>query len=945
MKDAPAGEKKRKKRVGVVPPIARGTQPYSLIEDIKSRKADITLGQLLGCLPAARRELVQALSTREPKPKTKKKQAATMRVAAEKEKLPSGWLRKNRVPAVKALVNGFEVHDVMIDGGSSTNLINEAFLKALGLDYHKQIACNTVFRDASNTKLPVVGIIENVKVVVQGISVHMGFTVVDLPGWSSAYDLIFGQPWLELVHGIHTWRTGVIEIGPADKRVQIEVWKEESATSEEDLCFDDDEDLDALVEMGTEDDYSSTEFMSDTEVYELSDSDHEVEMQEDMFSDFEHMHVMSVRMASDQLKPSFTVKHPAVQKLVFPGEGETEKYAKVGAQVEGEELATYRDLFSRYQHLFITGHDDMPATNLGTFKIDIPEETKPKLQKLRRIAPHHMKEVKEEVERLLKAGCIVPVQYPEWVSPIVISMKKNGKIRMCVDFRELNKATRKDKFPLPHVDDILDQVAGNEYYSFCDGYSGFHQVAIAEEDQPKTAFVTPWGVFMYKVMPFGLCNAPAVFQMIMTMALETLIGKTLRVFLDDFAIFGRRVEHPQHLEEVFERLTAANIGINPDKCFFAVEGGELLGFMVDKHGIHPEPGKLTKFAERPLPVTAKEVRSFVQAASYYRRLLPEFTSVAAPLYGMLKKEAVIQWSEEELAACEKLRELMVAAMLIRNPDWNEHFFVSIEVTDISLEYNLFQFHADTGLYHPVYFAGRLMKGYETRYNLMEKTTAAMVAAVKKYSHYLTGREFTFLVKVHAIRFLMMIPNPAGRFAKWMMALAGFAFNIQLKTLKFSVLEAGLCGYEIDELGAGDVSLEDARAVIAPQGGNGKKGRAVNQSLKALSVANASLWTGDHENDTDLWQLWTDGAVAKRKAGIGAILVGPGGGPISKISRPIPLSTNNKAEYQALLCGLREAQQRGAGKLQVFCDSQLLVKQLLGMYEVKKPSICSSCTHK
>ena len=175
--------------------------------------------------------------------------------------------------------------------------------------------------------------------------------------------------------------------------------------------------------------------------------------------------------------------------------------------------------------------------------IILEPNTKPVRHRQYRMNPKYSLMVKEEIDKLLECGFIYPVPYSEWVSPIVFVPKKNGKVRIYQDFRELNSATRKDYFPLPFTDAILDGVAGHECYSFLDGFSGYNQVQIALEDQPLTTFTTDWGTFAYNVMPFGLCNAPATLQRVMTTAFQGYLRKFIEIFLDDFCVFNAKAEH------------------------------------------------------------------------------------------------------------------------------------------------------------------------------------------------------------------------------------------------------------------------------------------------------------------------------------------------------------------------------------------------------------------
>jgi hypothetical protein len=173
--------------------------------------------------------------------------------------------------------------------------------------------------------------------------------------------------------------------------------------------------------------------------------------------------------------------------------------------------------------------------------------------------------VKEELDKLLEAGFIRPVETTKWVSPMILALKKNGKLRVCINCKALNKVTKKDHYPLSFCEEILEEVAGHEMYTFRDGYRGYHQVKIAPEDQLKTTFTTPWGTFCYIVMPFGLCNAPGTFQRLMNKVFEPFLGLFLRVFINDFGVYSDRASHLTKLELVFQCLDGLGMTLNPEK--------------------------------------------------------------------------------------------------------------------------------------------------------------------------------------------------------------------------------------------------------------------------------------------------------------------------------------------------------------------------------------------
>lgn len=224
-----------------------------------------------------------------------------------------------------------------------------------------------------------------------------------------------------------------------------------------------------------------------------------------------------------------------VQDLESPGLHGEPRVVKVGKQLTMEEKQEYATLFTEFGHVFIGDSQELPQIILNEHKIELRETARPKVHKLQRTKPEHMQAVREEVEKLLKQGCIVPVDNAEWVAPLVIVLKKNGKVRVCVDYRELNKATIKNRYPLPFIDCILDAVAGHEFFSFCGKYAGFHQIPMRKSDILKTTFVTPWGTYCYLVMPFGLEGGPSTYQETADVVFK---GWTLSAFLLMILLFS-----------------------------------------------------------------------------------------------------------------------------------------------------------------------------------------------------------------------------------------------------------------------------------------------------------------------------------------------------------------------------------------------------------------------
>ncbi|KAL3693229.1 hypothetical protein R1sor_006880 [Riccia sorocarpa] len=329
---------------------------------------------------------------------------------------------------------------------------------------------------------------------------------------------------------------------------------------------------------------------------------------------------------------------------------------------------------------------------LEQHKIELEDGAKPIRQKQRRVSPSMAEMVKEEINKLRVAGFIHEIENSEWVSPIVVVRKKNGKLRVCIDYKKLNAVTKKDYYPLPFI-----EVSGHEWYNFGDGYNGYNQVKIAPEHQKLTTFTTPWGTFVFRVMPFGLCNALSTFQWFMNKIFEPFIGVFVRDFIDDFCVYSSKADHFDHLKKVLEMLDQTNASLNPEKCIFGCEEGLLLGHIISKDGIAVDLEKVKKIMELPFPVTLTKLRQFLGIVGYYRRFILAFSHKAHALTSYLKKGkdyVVIFADEDALVAFEDLKKALVSAPILIKPDWSKPFIVYTDASSIALGSTLSQNDAE-----------------------------------------------------------------------------------------------------------------------------------------------------------------------------------------------------------------------------------------------------------
>ncbi|GKB62365.1 reverse transcriptase domain-containing protein [Tanacetum coccineum] len=299
---------------------------------------------------------------------------------------------------------------------------------------------------------------------------------------------------------------------------------------------------------------------------------------------------------------------------------------------------------------------DIKGINLEfyTNKIFMEEDYKLAVQHQRRVNPKIHDVIKKEVEKLLDAGLIYPISDSPWVSPVHCVPKKGGFTivendeneliptrlvmgwHVCIDYHKLNEATRKDHFPLPFMDQMLERLAGNNYYCFLDGFSGYFPIPIDPKDQEKTTFTCPYGTFAYRRMPFGLCNAPGTFQRSMMAIFHDMIEKTMEVFMDDFLVIGNSFENClSHLDKMLKRCKDTNLCPNREKSHFMVKEGIVLGQKISKNGIEVDKAKVDMIAKLPHPTTVKGVRSFLGHVGFYRRFIKDFSKISQPMTHIL----------------------------------------------------------------------------------------------------------------------------------------------------------------------------------------------------------------------------------------------------------------------------------------------------------------------
>ncbi|CAL8082989.1 unnamed protein product [Prunus armeniaca] len=370
-------------------------------------------------------------------------------------------------------------------------------------------------------------------------------------------------------------------------------------------------------------------------------------------------------------------------------------------------------------------------------RILLEEGAKPTREAQRRLNPPMMEVVKKEIIKLLDCGVIYPISDSRWVSPVQVVPKKSGVTvvkneenelvptriqtswRVCIDYRKLNATTRKDHFPLPFIDQMLERLAGHSFYCFLDGYSGYNQIVIAPDDQEKTTFTCPFGTFAYRRMPFGLCNAPATFQRCMVSIFSDFVEKIIEVFMDDFSVFGDSFNGClTNLTLILKRCIETNLVLNWEKSHFMVKQGIVLGHIVSEKGIEVDKSKIGLVRHLP---SVREVRSFLGHAGFYRRFIKDFSKISTPLCRLLQKDVPFVFDDKCEKAFNHLKELLTSAPIIVPPDWSLPFELMCDASDYALGAVLGQRKDKKP--HVIYYASRTLNDAQLNYSTTEKKTS------------------------------------------------------------------------------------------------------------------------------------------------------------------------------------------------------------------------------
>ncbi|KAL7882597.1 hypothetical protein SRHO_G00002550 [Serrasalmus rhombeus] len=445
-------------------------------------------------------------------------------------------------------------------------------------------------------------------------------------------------------------------------------------------------------------------------------------------------------------------------------------------------------LLQKWTSVFAQNEEDFGCTDAIHHSIPTGGAL-PIRERFRPLPPKMYQEMRTLLADMLNSGVISESSSP-WAAPVVMVRKKDGNWRFCVDYRKLNSVTLKDAFPMPRIEETLTTLTQAQWFSTLDLASGYWQVGVHPDDQPKTAFATPLGLFQFRRMPFGLCNAPATFQRLMQHCLRGQVAEFLFVYLDDIIVYSADFSlHLQHLEQVFERLSRYGLKLRPDKCNLLQKQVKFLGHVVDGCGVRPDPEKIAAVQEWAVPTTIKEVRAFLGLAGYYRRFIDGFAKLARPLNSLLVGMPVdrktshrqISWTPACQSAFEQLKQHLTEAPILAYANFSEPFIVYTDASNQGLGAVLSQMQ--DGRERVIAYASRSLHPSEkndANYSSFKLELLALKWAVtEKFRGYLTGAKFTVMTDNNPVAHLQTAKLGATE-QRWVAQLASFDFEVKYR---------------------------------------------------------------------------------------------------------------------------------------------------------------------
>lgn len=610
--------------------------------------------------------------------------------------------------------------EILVDGGSTDSFISKRTVEELKLLTDKTEPITLTYangeKEKSDEKI-------NTNVKIGDYDEEMELRMANLKN----VDIILGKPWLATHNPKIDWRTNQIDFNHKGAYVTLKPEKPN---------------LDRRINLITA-----------TQTKRIANKHSEIYLIQ-LFENTDHLPNTACTMHMEQEALTARAKHA------------NDLYAIDTSKVI---IENYRDVFPEKLP------NELPPMRDVDHKIELEPGAKPVYRPIYRLAPPELEEVKKQVNELLSSGLIRPSKSP-YGSPVILVKKKDGSMRMCIDYRALNKETIKNRYPLPRIDDLFDQLQGSTVFSKIDLRSGYHQVRIDEKDIFKTAFRTRYGHYEFKVMPFGLTNAPATFMNLMNNVLEEYLDKFVIVYIDDILVYSKnQTEHREHLELVLEKLRKHELYAKESKCELFKEEIDFLGHIINKDGVKMDPKKIRTMQEWRVPKNVREIQSFLGLCNYYRRFIKNYAQIATPLNDLTRKDRKWKWDEVHQQAFERLKQMMMGEPILKIADMEKEFTLTTDASDIALG-AILQQDFGNGL-QPIAYHSRKLKPAEKNYTVGEKELLAVIDSLKTWRVYLLGKQFKIQTDHRNLVYLQTKAQLSQRQMRWLDLLSQYNYQI------------------------------------------------------------------------------------------------------------------------------------------------------------------------
>ena len=452
--------------------------------------------------------------------------------------------------------------------------------------------------------------------------------------------------------------------------------------------------------------------------------------------------------------------------------------ANIGSNLTAEQRQEYEILLSRFDEIMAKSAFDVGFAKNIEHHIDTGDH-RPIFEPLRRMNPIETEELRKQVGILIQLGFVRESIGNPWAAPAVLVRKKNGTFRFCIDHRKLNAITKKDRTPLPRIDDVHDRLAGSKFFTSLDFVSGYYHVPLEASSCEKTGFLTPFGLFEWTRMTMGLCNAPATFQRLMNRVLGPLMYKFCLAYLDDIVIYSKTFEeHLEHVDAVLSRIRDAGLKVQPAKSKFGADQLLYLGSNVSSNGISVDPEKIKSVEVFPIPKNQTMVRAFLGLTGYYRRFIFNYAKEAHPMIE-LTKTCAFRWGCEQQASFESLKLKLMRAPVLSFPDFKKPFYIHCDASNLGVGAILKQ-KDDENREKVIAYASRVLQPHERKYPVTHKECLAIIYAIDQFRYYVAMTKFFVVTDHHSLCYLMKVRKPYGRLTYWALMLQDFDFEITYK---------------------------------------------------------------------------------------------------------------------------------------------------------------------